>query len=163
MNQPTATPPPVSFRPATEDDLEGVVAIEKQWNPTPWSKDGFAAELDKSVSHFLVLTDDETDEVVVGYVVFHVVDDYSQVLSVAVKPEFRKVGFGAKLIREAINESVRAGVSRMGLEVRKSNAAAFGLYQEIGFHVVRIVQSFYSDGEDAYSMEIAITDDGVRF
>ena len=52
------------------DDLEQVVDIEQRSIQPPWTRAAFAAELDKPSSRFWVLTDDETDKLVVAYAVF---------------------------------------------------------------------------------------------
>jgi ribosomal-protein-alanine N-acetyltransferase len=44
------------------------------------------------------------------------------------------------------------------LEVRKGNTAAVNLYQKQGFSISAVRRGFYSDGEDAYFMELSLAD-----
>src|SRR4051812_15484950 len=55
-----------SIRPATEDDLARMLAIETRVHPAPWSLENFRAELTKPFARLLVMTDDETDEQIAG-------------------------------------------------------------------------------------------------
>lgn len=158
-----------SVRLATEDDLDAIVAIENQVHAAPWSRDHFLSELSKSYSQFWVLTDDETDEIVVGYLVFWQLFDESEILNIAIGLPYRGLGFAKKLIAKAIAHSVRKGLKKLTLEVRKSNEAAIHLYQRLGFAITRVRKDFYpavltqgksrtpADGlksEDAYQMEV---------
>jgi ribosomal-protein-alanine N-acetyltransferase len=67
------------------------------------------------------------------------------------------------MLRQAIAEGIRNGMKRVVLDVRKSNVPAVSLYQSIGFTVTSIRKSFYSNGEDAYSMTLYLDDDAIKF
>jgi ribosomal-protein-alanine N-acetyltransferase len=52
-----------------------------------------------------------------------------------------------------IAEAKKAGISRMTLEVRKSNLTAQNLYRKYGFEAAGIRKAYYADnGEDALIM-----------
>jgi [ribosomal protein S18]-alanine N-acetyltransferase len=141
-----------SPRPATIDDLEQVAEIEKKSIRPPWSREAFAAELDKSTSQFWVVTDDETDEKVLAYGVLSFPAEQAHLVTFAVHPQFRRQGLGAYLLRQLINFVSRKKGESIVLEVRKSNSAAIQLYQALGFVVIHAMPRFYPDGEDAFSM-----------
>ncbi|MBI3555100.1 MAG: ribosomal protein S18-alanine N-acetyltransferase [Deltaproteobacteria bacterium] len=144
-----------SVRPATEDDLAAILDIERRCYPAPcvpWTADAFRGEIQKQFSHFLVLTDDETDSVIAGYIVYWLLFDECHILNVAIHPDWRGQAFGTRLIRNAINDAVKKEVKRVFLEVRKSNAGAVALYQKLGFFVDHIKSAFYENGEDCYFM-----------
>lgn len=149
--------PVTSIRPLSDDDLEQVVRIERASHPAPqaaWTRGHFEAELAKPYSRIWVLTDDETDEQVFGFIVFWVMGEGAEILNVAVDPKWRRRGLGTLLIRRAITESMREGAVRMRLNVRKSNTSAVELYQQLRFTITHIRERFYSDGESAYEMEL---------
>lgn len=159
MTQPSPQETTWSVRPLTEDDLPKVVAIEKRVQPGPapshWTRDHFASELTKSFSHAWVLTDDETDEEVAAYLVFWTLETV-HVLNLGVDRAYQRRGYAKKLIRLAGREGIRRGIDRMTLEVRKSNLTALELYQSLGFTIRRVRKSAYSNGEDAYEMELSL-------
>jgi ribosomal-protein-alanine N-acetyltransferase len=145
--QPVYTP-----RPATIDDITSVAKIESYSNIPPWSEQSFRNEFQKKGSNFWVLTDDESDTIIYGYVVFSFLENQAHIQTLAVDRKFRRRGYASSLVRFAINFVLRQGGKSVYLEVRKSNISALALYQQLGFVVVRTIKGMYSDGEDAYAM-----------
>ncbi len=91
---------------------------------------------------------------VVGYVVLVYREEEAKIMSIAVKKEFRRRGIGKMLLREAIKKAREKGAKRLLLEVRVSNVAAQELYKKFGFRVAGVIESYYSDGESAYLMNL---------
>lgn len=151
-------PEGVSLRPADRDDLDELVRIEKDAYrlQRPWTRKHFLSELGKDLSRTLVLTDDETDSLILGYIVYWVMEDDSQILNVVVDREYRGLGFAKKMIRQAIQECLKKGSQKILLDVRKSNAAAIQLYQSLYFRITSVRKNYYSDGEDAFFMELSL-------
>ncbi len=150
-----------SLRPATEEDLSKVVEIEKRVHIAPWQESHFSSELSKPYCQFLVLTDDETDSLIAGYIVCWMMAEECQVLNIAVDLPFRRLGFASLMIRKCIQLAESKGINKITLEVRKSNAAAVQLYQSLNFNILHIRKGFYSNGEDAYHMSLSL--DEVAF
>lgn len=148
--------PTFSIRPASSDDLDQLVAIEKRVHKSPWTREHFEEELSKDYSRLLVCTDDETDEIITSYICFWMMDDYMQILNVAVDQQFRGQGFARRLIQSMIRDAIRDEMKRLTLEVRASNVNAIGLYHSVGFHDVSVRKKFYSDGEDARVMDLIL-------
>lgn len=145
---------PFSIRPATDEDLLKIVAIEQKFYPMPWTEAQFASELEKSFSSFLVMTDDETDEVVAGYCVFWGMDESIELLNITVDEGFRGRGFAKRFLQVLIADGIKSSKKEVFLEVRKSNTSAIQLYQKTGFEITKVRPRFYSNGEDAYQMKL---------
>jgi ribosomal-protein-alanine N-acetyltransferase len=143
--------------------LPALVEIEKRVHVSPWSLQAFEGELAKDYSRVWVLTDDETDAIIAGYIVFWELLDNCQVLNLAVDLSFRGCGLAKLLVREAARSGIRKGLRFMNLEVRVSNQPAIQLYQGLGFAILAVRKNFYSNSEDAYQMRLALEEDGVRF
>lgn len=153
-----------SLRPAAVDDLEIVLAIERVAQPVgAWTRESFVAEFEKPYSRFLVLTDDETDSKLVGYLVYWVLFEEASLQTIAVDLPSRGLGFAQAMLRHLVADAVRQGAKRVNLEVRKSNAPALHLYQKAGFTVSQVRKNFYSDGEDAYQMTLFLEGQPVVF
>ena len=146
--------PGYSIRPATPDDLQQVFEIERRVHVAPWSLENFEAELKKPYAHFLVMTDDETDSTVTGYIVFWLMFNECQILNVAVDLPFRGLGLAKQMIRQTVGMALKKDIKKVLLEVRKSNLAAIQLYQRMHFVIIHVRKGFYSDGEDAYQMAL---------
>jgi ribosomal-protein-alanine N-acetyltransferase len=153
-----------SLRPAAVDDLDRVLEIEAVAQPQgAWTRDHFVGEFEKPYSRFLVLTDDETDTQVAGYLVYWVMFEEASLQTIAVDVAARGMGYAKLMLRSLISDAVRAGAQRVNLEVRKSNVPAIQLYQGLGFTVSQIRKSFYSNGEDAYQMALHLDGAPVVF
>src|SRR4051812_4772749 len=95
----TLAEPGFSLRNATPEDLPPILEIERQLYPSPWTEENFRAEFQKPYSRFFVLTDDETDSVLAGYIIFWLLFDECQILNVAVRLDHRGQGFGKRMVR----------------------------------------------------------------
>ena len=73
----------------------------------------------------------------------------AELLRIAVSPEARGQGLGRKLLEACQQDLAEAGMTRMFLEVRASNAPAIGLYWACGWKPVGRRPGYYPDGEDA--------------
>lgn len=91
---------------------------------------------------------------VVGYLIGMVRwGNVGHILAIAVDESYRREGVGSSLLINAIERLGRNGANKIKLEVRVSNEAAQKFYVKIGFEQRKIVPAYYSDGEDAISME----------
>jgi [ribosomal protein S18]-alanine N-acetyltransferase len=145
-----------SLRPATEDDLDQLCEIESRNHKAPWGRSSFVDELLKPHSSVLLITDDETDSKIFGYIVYwNLLNDW-QILNITVDLPYRGLGHAKRLLSKVISTAVTEGADRIQLDVRKSNLPAIQLYQKANFDITHIRKEFYSDGEDAYQMELRL-------
>ncbi len=152
-----------SLRPATEEDLSKIGKIERQAHLAPWTEENFRQELEKPFSHILVMTDDETDSMIAGYIVFWFMYEDCHILDLAVDLPYRGLGFARQMVRQAVTLAEKKGLYKIFLEVRKTNHAAIQLYQSLNFTITHVHKSFYSNGEDAYQMTLDLKGDGISF
>ena len=98
------------------------------------------AGLSRENAHFLTAL---TFGRVSGYIgVIEICGD-ADITSVAVHPDFRRMGIGKKLLDTAENEAVNRNCESITLEVRESNLAAISLYLGSGYKQVGIRKNFY--------------------
>jgi ribosomal-protein-alanine N-acetyltransferase len=147
----------MSVRPAVEEDLDQIYQIEKRAYKHPWTKEQLLEEIDKKDSSFLVYTDDETDSVVAGYLVYRKEDNQIHILNVAVALDWRGLGMGKSLVQLAIKDAYRQQLERVFLEVREDNEAAIGLYTKCGFKIDRVQKGFYTNGDHAVHMSLKMS------
>jgi ribosomal-protein-alanine N-acetyltransferase len=125
------------IRAATSADLAAVAQIERASFADPWSLAAFRARLDDI---FLVA---EAASGITGYAVAWCLGPEAEILNVAVAPSGRRQGTGRILLRTLLAAIVQAGVRRVFLEVRVSNAAACALYGNAGFREVGRRPGYY--------------------
>ena len=73
----------------------------------------------------------------------------AELLRIAVSPEARGQGLGRALLEACQRDLAEAGMARLFLEVRPSNAAAIRLYHACGWRPCGRRPGYYPDGEDA--------------
>jgi ribosomal-protein-alanine N-acetyltransferase len=130
-----------------EDDLAGVMEVDRSSFATPWTREMYDAERQNSSISFIVVL--RTPECrVAGYCSFWLVIDEVHINNVAVRPEYRGRGFGRRLIERAIEDGRRRGAIRALLEVRSGNAPARQLYEKLGFAAIGVRHAYYSEPVD---------------
>ena len=119
------------IRSATEADYATVVSLFRELgldDPTP-TVDRWTSEL---VRRTLV---SERDGRVDGYVSLFALGDVGHVRHLVVAPDARNAGVGARLMRAAAAALVAQGVGEWHLNVRRNNAPAIRLYENLGLRV----------------------------
>ncbi|WP_439476400.1 ribosomal protein S18-alanine N-acetyltransferase [Brevundimonas sp.] len=92
---------------------------------TPWGAAALEALLDQTG----VFAIEEPD----GFILIRAVADEAEILTLAVRPEARRQGLGARLVREGATAAASRGATRLFLEVADDNTAALALYARAGF------------------------------
>ncbi len=146
------------------DDLDIVMHINQVCLPENYASYFFTELYERFPETFIVA---EENRKVVGYVMCRVetgLPDFGllgiakrgHVISIAVLPEHQQEGIGEALMKEAMSGMRNYKAKECYLEVRVTNAPAVNLYRRLGFQTERIVHHYYSDGEDAYIMNLKL-------
>lgn len=144
---------------ATPQDVERLLRIEQDSFSTPWTRKLFEVELNGNPFSYLFtarsLCDGHASGEIVGYVCFWIVFDELRVMTLAVEPSARRQGIASELVRFMLTIGRTQGAVRAILEVRASNLAARGLYEQMGFCQTAIRTKYYTNPtEDAILMEM---------
>ena len=153
----------VRIRKARKGDIDRIIDIERSWQHlSHWSIDSYYRLLndDSFTSSFVAETDGENGRaIIVGFVIFHIAADASEIYNIAVESTQARSGIGYELMRAAVHESGRRNARKVILEVRKSNNPAINFYIKFNFKIIGDRKNYYSNPiEDAYIMELAISD-----
>src|SRR5512136_2352569 len=140
--------------PLTEGDLGEVMQIERMSFRTPWSLNMFMQDLSFPIARCLAArVPGDAAKQLAGYIICWFVADEVHVTNIAVRKDLRKRGVATRLVEEALYLARNERMRYCTLEVRKSNEAARGLYQRLGFEARGIRPKYYSDNnEDALIM-----------
>lgn len=131
-----------------------VAQLEKLCFPDPWSLRSVTSELDNPLSHWLVALE---GDLVVGYVGSQTVLDETDMMNIAVHPDFRRRGIARALVEALVQELAQRGSHSLTLEVRASNLAAQNLYRTLGFASVgRRPRYYFNPREDAEILRLEI-------
>ena len=144
-----------SIREMGKTDIPAILGIERRSFPTPWTEWMFESHLKfTGVSVNLVL---EAEKGIRGYAIAWMAQDEIHLLSIAVGPDDRRLGYGRALLEEVIRRGGEWGGSLVVLEVREGNEPARNFYENMGFRVIGKRRKYYIDtGEDAFVMVLAL-------
>ena len=129
----------------TADHVSQVAELEKICFYDPWSEKSIASELTNPLSFWLVAVEGDK---VAGYVGSQSVMGESDMMNVAVHPDFRRQGVAEKLVLELVAALAGEGNHCLTLEVRASNVSAISLYEKLGFAQVGLRKNYYRNPKE---------------
>ncbi len=130
----------IRFTEMKAEHVPQVAELEKLCFADPWSEKSIASELGNIWSYWVVAL---WDDRVLGYIGSQSSFDETDVMNVAVHPDFRRKGIAESLIDTLIKELKNRGSHALMLEVRQSNAPAIALYEKLGFVQVGCRKNYY--------------------
>ena len=137
----------MEIRKMTAREVPQVAELEKLCFAMPWSEKSVAGELDNPLALWLVAMEGDR---LAGYVGSQTVMDETDMMNLAVAPQFRRQGGGEALVNALVASLTDFGSRCLTLEVRDSNEAARALYGKLGFTEIGRRRGYYRDPrEDA--------------
>ncbi|MHB1492690.1 MAG: ribosomal protein S18-alanine N-acetyltransferase [Thermoplasmataceae archaeon] len=76
----------------------------------------------------------------------------ARVLLLATREKYRNLGIGFELMNKFEEKCRYSGILSVRLEVRTDNVLGIKFYKRLGYSITSTLQSYYSDGSDAYVM-----------
>ncbi len=145
-----------AVRPARLDDLDLLSRLEeKAFGDMAWGGNAIADGLTASAVSTL-LAHGVKQQTPLGFVLWRLLGDEAEILTLGVAPEGRRKGVATALLARSVCDAGNAGAARMFLEVGAHNAAAIALYRKFGFEQIGKRPSYYRDGGDALVMRARI-------
>ncbi|HEX5766175.1 MAG TPA: ribosomal protein S18-alanine N-acetyltransferase [Woeseiaceae bacterium] len=146
---------PVHTRTMVHDDLAQVSDIERRSYDFPWSHGVFRDCLLAGYTCIVL----ERGDTVAGYGILSVAAGEAHVLNICVDPDYRRLGYGDRLLDELLARARSASVKEVFLEVRPSNVNALSLYRKKGFRQIAQRRAYYqarSGREDAAVLSLVV-------
>ena len=146
-----AAAPEVVLTPMRRRHLRGVLRIEAQVYPRPWSLRLVMSEL--ALRNSRVYTVALLDGVVAGYSGLMLSGEDGHVTTLAVDPRWQRHGIGSRLLLRMARTAVDHGARHLTLEVRVTNERAQSVYRRFGFAPAGVRRNYYVEtNEDALVM-----------
>ncbi|MBQ8834824.1 MAG: ribosomal protein S18-alanine N-acetyltransferase [Oscillospiraceae bacterium] len=124
-----------------------VAQLEKLCFSDPWSEKSVAGELENKLAYWLVAAEGDR---VAGYVGSQTVLGETDMMNIAVHPDYRRQGLAERLVVELVAGLKAQGSRCLTLEVRASNTPAQKLYEKLGFcQIGRRPKYYRNPREDA--------------
>ena len=130
---------PTHTRTMVHEDLSQVSDIERRSYDFPWSHGVFRDCLLAGYTCIVL----ERPDTIAGYGILSVAAGEAHVLNLCVDPEYRRLGYGDRLLDEMLRRAKAASVKEIFLEVRPSNVNALSLYRKKGFRQIAHRRAYY--------------------
>jgi ribosomal-protein-alanine N-acetyltransferase len=106
----------------------------------------------------------KSQDQVVGYCIYYIkpvlslegFKKKSVIYSISIDKNFRRKGYGEKLLKESIKEMKLNGVFSILLYVNTKNLPAIRLYEKMGFRAIAEIKDICGPKEMCYEMELRI-------
>jgi [ribosomal protein S18]-alanine N-acetyltransferase len=145
-------PPPI--RLATRNDVRAIAALSRTeiehglpWRWTPPRVQRAVADARTNVCVAV------HGEALLGFGIMVYADDTAHLSLLAVNPDARRQGVGTALLQWLEQVAGVAGIDRVQLEARRSNAAALAFYSRHGYRQTDTVVGMYLGVEDGVRLE----------
>ncbi len=132
----------------SSEDVTDVHKIEMGSFSSPWSEQSFVQEINQNhLARYWVI---EFENKIIGYGGCWMIVDEAHITNIAIKDEYRGMGFGKKLVMGMMDDMMGEDVHSVTLEVRKSNHIAQKMYKSLGFKIEGLRKNYYdTPNEDA--------------
>ena len=121
--------------------------FKEQFIDDLWSKKDIIESFNNKVISFYGIFD--KDKLVCVCSILETLDDIN-LLKIATKHEYKKMGFAKNLLQFLI--SLKKQNQTFSLEVKSQNVPAIKLYESLGFKTLHIRKRYYKNGDDALCM-----------
>ena len=129
----------------TADHVSQVAELEKLCFSDPWSESSVASELENELAYWLVAIEGDR---VAGYVGSQTVLGETDMMNIAVHPDYRRRGVAETLVNALVDALKGKGSHCLTLEVRASNTPAQKLYEKLGFAQVGLRKNYYRNPKE---------------
>ena len=151
--------PNYRIRPATLHDLAGLCQLEA----ATFSYDQIGRRsfrhLLRSPSTNVYVCDSVTDKdqklLAYAIILTRKNSPFWRLYSMATCASARGLGIGRTLLSHILAQARESKVTGIRLEVKCDNQAGLHLYRQLGFEVIDLIPAYYSDGTDAYKMQVS--------
>ncbi len=153
------------LREFREEDIDQVVNINRTCLPENYPSFFFMSIYYKFPKSFLVAK--HNDNTLCGYCMWRIEKGLSNfalrwtkkahLVSIAVLNEYRRQSIGESLLLKGMQSMKEDyGAPEFILEVRVSNSPAIKMYEKHNYKIIKTLESYYRDGENAYMMALRI-------
>ena len=131
----------ILIREAVPADIDTIYGIEQVSFSVAWSRDSFVSAFASDMTKIYAA---EENGSVIGFGCIIVFPPDSEILNIAVLPEYRGQGIGNRLLSAMMHYAGEKEADAVYLEVRESNTPARTLYEKSGFLPLGVRKNYYT-------------------
>ena len=129
----------ITVRKAKQEDISQIIELDFENFSNVYDKNFY---IDKINFGMMIVAQD--DKKIVGFILFNILFDESEIYKVVVSQEYRRKNIARSLMENYFVAMKENCVSKIFLEVRESNKNAIKLYRKFGFRDIKIIENYYS-------------------
>ena len=135
----------IAYYELTESDIPQIARLETEFFSQPWKEESISHYLENGNLIFIVAKDPKAadGEDVAGYMALLQLVDESDLVSIGVHKDYRRMGIAREMMDIAYEMAQECGIAKIHLEVRESNVSAIALYESEGFERVGVRKGYY--------------------
>ncbi|MEQ8442200.1 MAG: ribosomal protein S18-alanine N-acetyltransferase [Alphaproteobacteria bacterium] len=122
--------------------FEVIAALYGRSFDDPWPAPS-VRELLSTPLTWAILALDRESETPIGFVIARTVVDEGEILSIAIEPQNRRAGIGARLLAGTLDRMAEEGAVSVFLEVGTDNPGAMEFYLAAGFMTIGTRSNYY--------------------
>jgi len=130
----------ISFEELNLSNVKILIELQNKTNSEKWDFSEVRHLLIKGSGQGLILYNCIMP---VGFCLYRHLIDETEILSIGVLSEYRKNGFGRKIMAELEGIFADRKISKCFLEVNESNKPALEFYSRIGFIFIKTLNNYY--------------------
>ena len=142
------------FRPIGADESDILTHIHAEAFASYWNPGDFNDFFSVPGTHALLA---EAEGQPAGMVVLRVTHEQSDIITIAVRPGFRRQGLALMLMRQCIENAKTLGANAMFLDVENGNLPALALYNALGFSQISRRKLYYRQKDGTYTDALVMT------
>jgi ribosomal-protein-alanine N-acetyltransferase len=146
------------IRPATRLDASLLAALHKACFDSAgletWDESAMAQFIAGPSTVTLLATTSTDDAHPIGFLIARKAADEAELLTIGVLADYRDIGIGDSLLRQAMLDLKAAGARALYLEVDETNHPARALYRRHGASVVGSRSGYYENGSNAAILRV---------
>lgn len=135
----------IEIRLMQKDDIPQIAQLEKETFSLPWNQKALEESFLKETYLFIAAS---FQKQVIGYIGMYIVLEEGNITNIIVSKKYRRNKIAARMLTDLFLEAKKRGVSRITLEVRKSNEGAIRLYENAGFNQTGVRRNYYEKPEE---------------
>lgn len=136
-------------------DVSALAYVHSKCFKDSWNEQTFSKLLSNKVCDGFIITNesginDISSREVISFVLYSLIVDEAEVITICTLPEFQKQGLGSILIKHLVEYAEDNEVEKIFLDVSEANTEAIGLYRKHNFQQISIRSNYYQDHENAH-------------
>ena len=141
----------ITIRPVSKDDAAVLADIHRECFPHYWQQEAFTDFFSVAGTLGWLVEGPEPTNMPIGMIIYRVLYEQADIITVAVRPAWQRQGIGRKLLVEAMENAKHMGCKVMFLDVEEGNDAAIKLYEAFGFTHVNRRKLYYKQKNGSFT------------